>query len=486
MKNIAVMVPCLYRGGAERVAGLLSKHLSKSYNVFLFIADVSNIVYDYGGTLIDISVNGKELMEATIKEYKNTYGIDCSISFLEPMNFMNIRTKGKECVIISERCAIGEMEPYQYGDTTKIKKWYNYADKIVSVAYGVEYDLKNNLGIRGDLLTTIYNFIDKDKIIEKANALPDSEIMSFVGSSKVILNVGRMEPQKNQKRLLIQFAKLIKQGYDVKLLIIGKGELKSQLLFLIEELKISNYVRLMEYSANPFPYYKMASVMAVSSDYEGLPNVILESFLLGLPVVAADCLSGPRELLKDSVDYSVRTCGFEICQKGILVEKSESETEGITGYFADAMKYLLDNEEISKKIVSAGYDFMDRYTNEKLEKEWIEIIENTPVSDKPIPGIDIQPLKKYNNVIVYGAGEYGRKAMKPLLPYKDCFNLLCFAAEKKSGNPDSIWGVPVYMIDELLQYRNDSVVIIGVSYEWEHEVTELLGKLGFHYIYSEF
>ena len=488
MKNIAILIPTLYGGGAERIAGLLSLYLSRRYNVYIFVEDTDNIAYDYGGTLLNIAVNGAYEDEETIREYKEKYKIDCTISFLEKMNLMNIRTKRNDLVIISERRSNGEIEPYSYGLETRIRQWYPYADKIVAVAYGVEYDLTHNYGVENELITTIYNFINKEKIAEKAKQPLDKKIQDFVGSSKLILNVGRLDPQKNQRKLLHQFAKLVKLGYDVKLIIMGTGALEIELRQMICKFGLDKQVMLISYNTNPFAYYKLASMLVLSSDCEGLPNVVLEAMTYGLPVVAVDCLSGPRELLKDCWDYENRTSGVEVCKRGILVEKAFSDETGETDYLAKGMALLLDDKALREQISKNSYAYMQEYSNEKIYVQWSDVIENTQPSKKIVPPISIPELSKYKKVIVYGAGIYGQIAMTYLKKHRNEMGLdfLSFAVSDGQSREQEVLGIPVYEISALIDHKEDSIVLVGVSETYEYPVRNTLNALGFHYVYLNF
>lgn len=484
MKNIAILSYSLTAGGAERIAGLLSKHLSEKYNVYLFLHDSSVITYDYGGTIVDLSANGEENVEQTLRECKQKYKIDCSISFLIVMNCLNIRTKMGESVIISNRCSFGEIVPYPYSNANRIKTWYNDADKIVSCAYGAQYDLIHNFGIDSSIITTIYNFIDKNKILANSEEPLRDDVYSFVGKSKVILNVGRLDEQKNQCKLLVQFAKLIKEEYDVKLIILGSGYMENTLKALAKELGISDKVLFETYCKNPFPYYKMADIMAFSTDYEGLPNVVLEAMTLGLPVVSVDCLSGPLELIKGCHDYSVRTEKVEVCERGVLVQQAYTDRIGETSYLAEGMKKLLDDDEVCRKISINQQKFMESYDNSKIFDSWIEVIENTYPGKKVENKRILSELDNVKKVIIYGAGVYGKTIMRYILSQNISYDLLCFAVTDKKNAPESIYDIPVYQLDELLVHKEDAVVVLGVSTKFEKEMGKNLDKYGFNYIYS--
>lgn len=479
MKNIAIIIPSLDGGGAERIAGLLSKKLSSIYNVYLFVADIHNRVYDYGGTIVNLSINGKEYVEYYIAEYKRKYKIDCAISFLEGMNFSNIRTRGNECVIISERNSRSPIDSPRRNEIEGIKRLYNYADRIVAVSKGAKYNLVENYGVDESIITTIYNFIDADSIYEKMNEGIDSDILSFVGESKVVLNVGRLHEQKNQKKILIQFKKLLQENENVKLLILGTGRMKSRLESLIKTLGLEKYVRIIPYGKNPFPYYRLAALFVLASKYEGLPNVLLEAMACGVPIAAVDCLSGPRELLKDNSNYGENIAGYEVCNRGILVEQADTDETGGTEYLKEAMRLLLHEDDVRKKIVENGKQYIKEYSNDRILDEWINVIENTK-DRKPTPPKDPEvELEKSKKIIIYGAGKVGSTLMLPYLEKEDEYELLCFAVSEKTENSKEVFGLPVFGIEELVEYREDAVVLMGVSHQYQKEVEDVLDKYGF-------
>ena len=149
VKNIAILVWALKSGGAERIAGLLSVNLSKQYNVYLFVWDTSDIVYEYGGTLVDVSGKDMEGVEKNIKEKKSELKIDCSISFLTGANDLNLRLRVNDKIIVSERCA--HSPNIFFNACMNSGLWNNYraADVIVAASHGISYDLKKKHWYRG-------------------------------------------------------------------------------------------------------------------------------------------------------------------------------------------------------------------------------------------------------------------------------------------------------------------------------------------------
>ena len=478
MKNIAIIIPKLSGGGAERIGGLLSHKLSSLYNVYLFVYDTHDRVYDYGGTIVDLSINGIEYADHYLEEYKRKYNIDCAISFLDEINFSNIQTRGDECVIISERCAVSSIDPPDYWVMKGIRSLYYNADKIVSVSHGVQYDLIKQFGIDRNLITTIYNFIDTDSIYEKMNKELSSDVWSFVGNSKVILNIGRLHVQKNQKKILVQFEKLLHEEENIKLIIIGAGEEIKQLQMQIKTMQINEHVMIVPYGKNPFPYYKLATLFVLASKYEGLPNVLLESMICRTPIVAVDCLAGPRELLNDEISYDEKVSGYKICKRGVLVEQTDSDELGETEYLKEAMQLVLRSKKLRNKLIDNGTQYIEQYSNERILDAWIEVIENT--QRKRVCFKETEMTKeKDKNIIVYGAGKYGKTIIGPYLNAENDYNLLCFAVSNKEENPKEICGIPVFGIEELIQYKESATVLIGVSQQYQNQVLKKLNTYGF-------
>lgn len=113
----------------------------------------------------------------------------------------------------------------------------------------------------------------------------------------VILAVGRLQRQKDFPTLIHAFARL-RQQRPCRLLILGEGKGREGLEQLIGELGLNDAVGLPGFVANPYPYMARASLLVLSSAWEGSPNVLTEAMALGTPVVATDCPSGPAEILQ--------------------------------------------------------------------------------------------------------------------------------------------------------------------------------------------
>ena len=176
-----------------------------------------------------------------------------------------------------------------------IRRVYPWADAIVSVSNGVADDLTASAGIPRERITTIYNPVLIPELRTKARA-PFDHAWFQPGAPPVVLGIGRLIPQKDFPTLLRAFARVRVQR-QARLVILGEGRLRAELAVLASTLGITADVALPGFIENPYAYMARAAVFALSSAYEGLPNVVIEALACGCPVVSTDCPSGPAEIL---------------------------------------------------------------------------------------------------------------------------------------------------------------------------------------------
>lgn len=136
----------------------------------------------------------------------------------------------------------------------------------------------------------------------------------------VIVNVGRLSKQKNQELLIKSFGLVHNIYPEMKLEIYGEGELHYELQSLIGELGLDRYVFLKGTTPDVVDRIYGARLFVMSSDYEGMPNALIEAMCVGTPVISTDCpCGGPRELIKDGVNgYLVPVGNVEELAKKIL------------------------------------------------------------------------------------------------------------------------------------------------------------------------
>ena len=113
-----------------------------------------------------------------------------------------------------------------------------------------------------------------------------------------IINIGRLTKQKDHITLL-KAMKLVLKKIQCNLLIIGDGSERKNIYKFIKDNDLENNVNLLGYKSNPWKYLSRSDLFVLSSIWEGFGNVIVESMILGVPVISSDCNSGPSEILVD-------------------------------------------------------------------------------------------------------------------------------------------------------------------------------------------
>ena len=180
-----------------------------------------------------------------------------------------------------------------------IRRCYPWADEIVAVSNGVADDLAITAGVPRQRIMTIYNPVVTPELTERAGAALEHPWFTD-GAPPVILGAGRLHHQKDFPTLVKAFAQ-VRAVRPARLIILGEGEERSTLEALIRKLGLAADVALPGFVDNPFVYMARASVFALSSIYEGLPGVLIQSMACGCPVVSTNCPSGPAEILSGGV-----------------------------------------------------------------------------------------------------------------------------------------------------------------------------------------
>ncbi|HEX6579555.1 MAG TPA: glycosyltransferase [Actinomycetota bacterium] len=177
-----------------------------------------------------------------------------------------------------------------------IGRFYPWADRIVAVARGTADDLSRTAGLPRERIDVVHNPIVTPELKQLADA-PLDHPWFRPGEPPVVVSVGRLAEQKDFGTLLRAFAQ-VRDERDARLVILGEGPERGSLEALVAELGLDDAAALPGWVQNPYPWMKGAGTYVLSSRWEGLPSVLIEALYCGVPIVAADCLSGPKEILE--------------------------------------------------------------------------------------------------------------------------------------------------------------------------------------------
>jgi len=210
-------------------------------------------------------------------------------------------------LIVSERSAFAtrmaeDAKFHQWRRTAKARFLYKQAESCVCVSHGVADELAGLGVVPKEKIRVIYNpvtdFWPADVSKEPLGHpwLRDDDKKR----PAVILSAGRLQKLKGLDTLIRAFARLRREvEIDARLMILGEGPERRNLETLAQTLNVGEDVCFTGYVPNPRAYMEKAAVVALSSHYEGLPNVLIEALASGVNVVSTDCKSGPGEILEN-------------------------------------------------------------------------------------------------------------------------------------------------------------------------------------------
>ena len=308
-EHIAIYVPSLSGGGAERVmldlaTGLLDRGIRVDLVLVRAEGDYLSQV-PVGLRIIDLNSHRAAASLLKLVSYVRRERPAALLSTLAEANVIGLVAKlllrGRLRVVTriantySEELAIGSFKHRQA--LRLLKLLLPMADSIVAVSQGVADDLCELLPPVSHKVATIYNPVVRPDIVNQAK-VPVEHPWFNAGSSPVILSAGRLTMVKDHATLLRAFAE-VRRLRPARLVILGVGPERENLLELADGLNVSQHVDLPGFDVNPFAYMSRASVFVLSSRYEGFPNVLAQAMACGTPVVSTDCRSGPSEILED-------------------------------------------------------------------------------------------------------------------------------------------------------------------------------------------
>ena len=309
-KRIAIFLPSLHGGGAERV--LL--HLACEFVLVGHQVDLV-LMNAYPSPLMALIPEGVRTVDlscprlwtsgpAMARYIQNTRpnGILAAMPLANAIAcYARAATRVPLRLVISEHnaksIAFGDVETLRDAILSPLIRFsYRFSDCIVAVSRGVAARLRAVPGISSSNVRVVYNGA-WTPTIEKLAAEPTPHPWLADSSAPVVLASGRLEAQKDFETLLHAFA-VLRRKRSARLMILGEGSQRGRLERLARDLKVQDYVAFPGFVVNPWAYMARASVFALSSLHEGLANVLIEALACGTPVVSTDCPSGPEEILE--------------------------------------------------------------------------------------------------------------------------------------------------------------------------------------------
>jgi glycosyltransferase involved in cell wall biosynthesis len=415
MKNekikLLFIIPSLVGGGAERVCVNIYKGLKNYENYKIYLVLFQKILkYEITDEeIISMDIKGSPNILGKIKNFllrfyrllkiKKEINPDVCISFLESADFLNLITKfGRHKVILTIHNTMSEYFKQLYDDSfsKKLASFvYNNSYKILAkkanliicVSHGIAKDFAESYNVDSSKIKVIHNPINLDEIEKFCEENLNEYELIF--KHPVLITAGRLTKQKGQWYLLRVFKALKEKHKDLKLVILGEGELKDYLVKLSEELGLKTYVwdkdelsesfdvYFLGFQKNPFKFIARAKLFVFPSLWEGFGNVLVEAMACGVPVISSDCRSGPREILAPDTDFNYQTQKPEFAEYGVLMPvfdvkyKNAEEPLGEKEMmWVGIIDKLLEDESLRKNYSEKAKQRAGDFRIEKIVEEW--------------------------------------------------------------------------------------------------------------------
>lgn len=233
----------------------------------------------------------------------------------------------------------------------KLRRWaYPKAHAVVALTAGTAQWLEQN--VPGSRVTVIPNAVRWPMETAEPVVPPPAR-----EGRKRLLAVGRLHPHKGFDMLLQAFAQLVHHFPNWDLVILGEGEERDSLETQVATLELEGRVTLPGRVGNLADWYADSDLYVLSSRVEGLSNTLIEAMASGLPVVAFDCETGPREIIRDGID-------------GVLVTPVE-DPDALAAYLGDLMARPGWRETLARRAV----DVRDRFCMPRIMALWNQLFE---------------------------------------------------------------------------------------------------------------
>ncbi len=355
-KTIAFVIIGLSSGGAERVISLLANTFAKNFKVVLITFIRSTPFYKLDPTIelvhcVDAITPSKGIFEALrtnyrlykkIKGYLKKYDVDAAIAFITRANILTTLAGNRLNipVVISDRNNPWEKDQVLAPIWLKTRKWVYPKAKFVV--------------LQTKKIASFYDdFIPKEKIKIIPNPINPDFKFEHRDKKNIILNVGRLDEQKNQKQLIEVFAKINPKDWELH--IVGEGKERKKLEALIKALKLEKSIKLLGRSDAVEKHYLESKIFVFTSLYEGFPNALLEAMYFGLPCISTDCPTGPNEMIEDG-------------ENGFLIPvQSNQELE-------NALIKLLQSEKLRKDFGEKAHLSTLKYQIDTIAPRWQEML----------------------------------------------------------------------------------------------------------------
>lgn len=297
MKKIDIITRAMTSGGAERVIAQLANYFTeKDISCRIITTENGEVMYPLHEK-IDIVAIGKKSNNKVIDRILRYKTIRSVVQKNKPDVVL---TMPEDTGIYAILALIGTGIPVYVSERNN--PWVMPDVKITRLLRKVAYPFAQGIIFQTQMAKSFFpQYIQKKGVVLQnpvdATRIPEP----YIGERKKVFSaVGRLEPQKNFPMLIRAFSEFHKREKDYKLVIYGEGRERINIENLIKELHLENSVSLPGRNKDVLNCINDCAAFILSSDYEGMPNALIEAMCMGMPVISTDCPSGgPREIIEN-------------------------------------------------------------------------------------------------------------------------------------------------------------------------------------------
>jgi len=358
--HLLVFMYSMGDGGAERVTANLTNHWAlRGWDITLLtIAPIKGDLFDLHPTIERISLDlAAESSNKLLGLWQNIGRIKALrkvLKQLRPDIALSMMTTSNILLALAS-FGLASIKTIGAERTTPLRPSVSF---IWSVLRKYTYGL---LGAVVSMSEDGRNWFQKNTYAKKVLAMPnpvtwplpllEPQLYPPRFQPRILLGVGRLIEEKGFELLFEVFIELKDKYPEWGLAIVGDGPLRSFLEQRIKQSGLQNRVFLPGRAGNIGKWYESADIFALSSLYEGFPNVLVEAMAYGLPVVSFDCNSGPRDIIRHEID-------------GLLVP------QGSKSDLTKALDRLMSDDVLRKKYSERALEVRERFSMENISEMW--------------------------------------------------------------------------------------------------------------------
>ena len=359
-KKLILFMPSIDGGGVEKNIFILSNYFSQHLKNISLITFDKKFSKKFNNKIEFISVIGK----VNLKISKYIKYATCLILLIYQIIINNRKIvifsfqANLYCIIVSKIFNVPIISRSNSSPSGWSKNFFkNYifkkilklSDEIIVNSKDFKSELDKNFNLNS---TVIFNPLNKKEILKKSTI--KINLKFFKKKSLKIINIARFTDQKDHLTLLRAFLAVSKK-INAQLLIIGYGKNKNNILKFISSNRLGKQVKVLGFTNNPYKFINKADIFVLTSRFEGLPNVLLESLVLKKFIISTNCPTGPREIL-DNGKY------------GFLVPMGNHKL------LSQKILYFDKNRKLLNKKIYGGYSSLSKYDFEKNCNNYLNVV----------------------------------------------------------------------------------------------------------------